>query len=117
MFDFFLSADGDDILLDVAADRAAALAQRLTMYKLRADVAISQTGLHVHRGTGAPPDGAMLDPRHVDLGWRRYSETAEGSDIDWDATEELGRKLPVPRRHWMTKHASHNCGAGTTLVE
>ena len=38
LFDFFLVADGDDILIDVKADRAAALAQRLGMYRLRAKV-------------------------------------------------------------------------------
>ena len=33
-------ADGADVLLDVRADRAPALAQRLAMYRLRAKVAI-----------------------------------------------------------------------------
>ena len=44
--DFFLSADGDSVLLDVAEADADALVQRLTMYKLRADVTIDATGLH-----------------------------------------------------------------------
>ena len=37
--DFFLSADGDSVLLDVAEADADALVQRLTMYKLRAESA------------------------------------------------------------------------------
>jgi folate-binding Fe-S cluster repair protein YgfZ len=36
--DFFLLNRGDDILLDVKTDFAQGLAQRLAMYKLRADV-------------------------------------------------------------------------------
>ena len=39
--------DGEDVLIDVKADRAAALAQRLGMYRLRAKVAIEPTDLAV----------------------------------------------------------------------
>ena len=82
--DFFLLAEGDAILLDVAGDIGPALVQRLSMYKLRADVQIAETGLHVQRGTGPAPEGALSDPRHPDLGWRLYGE-AEGDDgTDWD---------------------------------
>ncbi len=84
--DFILSDTGDAILMDVRADLAPALKQRLTMYKLRADVAIDDTDLHVLRGLDEPPEGGFADPRHPDLGWRAYSD-APGSDptIDWDA--------------------------------
>jgi len=84
--DFFLADGGDAVLLDVAESLAASLAQRLTMYRLRADVTISRTGLKVLRGTGPAPQGALTDPRHPDMGWRLYTE-AEGStpEIDWNA--------------------------------
>ncbi len=86
LFDFFLTADGDDVLLDVAASRAPALAQRLTMYKLRADVVISDSGVHVHRGLGDVPDGAFADPRHGAMGWRMLSVAPQKSyNVDWDA--------------------------------
>lgn len=91
--DFFLVARDDDILVDVASELAPSLAQRLGMYKLRADVTIAEAGLNVRRGTGAPPDGALPDPRHPALGWRLYGE-AEGDDgTDWDA---LRVELMVP---------------------
>ncbi|MEP2139241.1 MAG: folate-binding protein, partial [Erythrobacter sp.] len=61
--DFFLLADGDGLLLDVDSSLAAGLAQRLTMYRLRADVSIEQTDINVARGTGDTPDGAFSDPR------------------------------------------------------
>lgn len=83
--DFFLVTEEDGILLDVASALAPALMQRLTMYKLRADVRIEETALKVSRGTGAAPEGALPDPRHPALGWRLYGE-AEGDDgTDWDA--------------------------------
>lgn len=84
--DFFLKEDGDRILLDVDAALAPDLIKRLTMYRLRADVVIDQTTLHVSRGLGEAPAGADADPRHPALGWRSYGAVA-GSDpvIDWDA--------------------------------
>lgn len=84
--DFFLSADGDAILLDVKDTLVAGLMQRLNMYKLRADVQIEQSGLNVLRGIGDAPTRALPDPRHPDLGWRAYSD-GEGDTprIDWDA--------------------------------
>ncbi|MEL6563273.1 MAG: folate-binding protein [Pseudomonadota bacterium] len=84
--DFFLAADGADILLDVAAELAPGLSQRLSMYKLRADVQIADSGLHVHQGVGAMPADAHPDPRHAALGWRTYrAEAAPETDIDWTA--------------------------------
>ena len=84
--DFFLAADGDDILLDVAADLVSMLQQRLTMYKLRAAVEISESALHVHRGLGEVPEDGFADPRHPEMGWRAYRDTAVAEDItDWTA--------------------------------
>lgn len=84
--DFFLIGRGEAILLDAKADQAEALVRRLSMYRLRADVAITPVALNVLRGLGDPPEGALLDPRDARLGWRRYTE-AEGTApaIDWDA--------------------------------
>ena len=72
LFDFFLVADegGAAVLLDVKADRAVALAQRLGMYRLRARVTIAATDRVVVVGTGTPPPGAFADPRDPALGWR-----------------------------------------------
>lgn len=84
--DFFVSERGDTLLLDVHSDLASGLMRRLGMYKLRADVAITPSPLQVRRGLGTPPQGALPDPRHPALGWRRYTDTP-GTDplIDWDA--------------------------------
>ncbi len=82
--DFFLVPVGESILLDVAEPLAAGLLQRLTMYKLRADVGIEATDIAVSRGLGAAPDGTFEDPRHPSLGWRAY-DGRDGEDADWDA--------------------------------
>lgn len=84
--DFFLLRDGEDVLLDVASSLADDLEKRLSMYRLRADVAIAPSGLNLQRGVGPAPDGAFPDPRHAALGWRRYSTDPEQDDgTDWDA--------------------------------
>ena len=83
--DFFVFRRGGILHIDVAETIAPALIQRLNMYRLRADVQITETDLQVARGAGAAPDGALADPRHPDMGWRLYG--AEGGDdgTDWEA--------------------------------
>lgn len=83
--DFFVSRRNGAILLDIAEPLAAGFTQRLTMYRLRAAVDISEAGLQVHVGTGSTPEDGFGDPRHPDLGWRAYrTNTPAKSDIDWD---------------------------------
>lgn len=57
----------------MAESLADAIVKRLSMYKLRAQVAIGDSGLHLQRGTGPAPEGAQPDPRHPALGWRAYT--------------------------------------------
>ena len=98
--DFFLIPDGNDILMDVDTDAAAPLIPRLNMYKLRADVTISETNLIVSRGLNDAPEGAVADPRDANLGWRYYGAEDYNTDtVDWDALRvdhkipEMGREL------------------------
>ncbi len=73
-------------LIDIADSIAPATLQRLQMYRLRADVAITPVALHVHRGLGPAPGDALSDPRHATLGWRAWrSEPQADLGIDWDA--------------------------------
>lgn len=84
--DFFVAPSADALLLDVAESLGDMLVQRLSMYKLRADVQIETTALHLHRGQGAPPEDGFADPRHPALGWRAYRETPQTDDTtDWTA--------------------------------
>jgi len=83
--DFFLLNRGDDILLDIKTDIAPKTAQRLMMYRLRADVGIEDSGLSVVRGLGDVPEGGCADPRHPALGWRAYGLDGGEPAIEWDA--------------------------------
>ncbi|KJV10250.1 hypothetical protein VZ95_06205 [Elstera litoralis] len=76
LFDFFVRADGDRLLLEVDAARRADCLRRLSLYKLRADVSLAvDDGYRVLAGFGTPaPTGgiAFADPRHSKLGWRAW---------------------------------------------
>lgn len=82
--DFILVRHGDAILIDVARSLAAGLLQRLSMYRLRARVALDMTDIPVTRGLGPTPPDAFADPRHPELGWRAY-DGRRGDDADWQA--------------------------------
>ncbi|MCJ8191412.1 CAF17-like 4Fe-4S cluster assembly/insertion protein YgfZ [Sphingomicrobium aestuariivivum] len=74
--DFFLWVDGEDMLIDVAADEAEALAKRLTMYRLRRKIEIAEDdSLAVHWS----PDGddGHADPRHPAMGRRWLAPAAD----------------------------------------
>lgn len=78
LFDFFVVRVADGYLLDVARDKAAELAKRLTLYKLRAKVAIDdvsagyQVGVAWRAAQDPIRDGALFyaDPRSEKLGFR-----------------------------------------------
>ena len=85
--DFFVVRllDGT-LLIDIATPLAADTLRRLTLYRLRADVQIKVSELHLTRGLGEMPDGALPDPRHPALGWRLYGpEHLPETAVDWDA--------------------------------
>ena len=74
LFDFFVVENGDEFLIDCNAAAAAALAKRLTLYKLRAKVVIEIDQNLVVAASENKIDlaGAVTsrDPRLDALGWR-----------------------------------------------
>ncbi len=74
LFDFFVHADGDTLLLDCDGTRAADLLKRLNFYKLRAQVTLDDLGathaVATYWGADAAPAGAVADPRFAGLGFR-----------------------------------------------
>ena len=82
LYDFFVQRADGGFRLDVAAEKAAALANRLTMYRLRADVTVEGTGESVFLVLAQVPQ--QTDPRHPALGSRLYRKTAPD-----DFTEDL----------------------------
>ncbi|CAI9121143.1 CAF17-like 4Fe-4S cluster assembly/insertion protein YgfZ [Brytella acorum] len=82
--DFFIFADGERLLLDVWDAHAEMLVSRLSRFKLRADVNLAVTDLHVSAGWAeaqrADKGVVAADPRLPEAGWRAISEHAEPSD-------------------------------------
>ncbi len=84
LFDFLIWRDGTDLLIDCEADRAQALAKRLSLYRLRRKIGIAlDSALAVHWSTDQH-SGAAFDPRLSALGWRWLSaERGEPADAAW----------------------------------
>ncbi|MEM9044160.1 MAG: folate-binding protein [Pseudomonadota bacterium] len=87
LFDFFLLADGDNLLIDAEAGRQEDLSRRLKMYCLRRDAQVQEDadlrvmlawpgegGSHHPPPPPSPGQGAIAvpDPRDPALGWRLY---------------------------------------------
>jgi tRNA-modifying protein YgfZ len=69
LFDFFVWAEGDDLLLDVEAEAVDDLAKRLAIYRLRRAIAIEREDkFAVHWWSHG--DAGVLDPRLPELGRR-----------------------------------------------
>jgi folate-binding protein YgfZ len=78
LYDLFIVGRESGCWLDCAAERRAALIQRLAIYRLRAKVTIAADETPVLAAWGDAPSGAgwIADPRLPELGWRGYSALA-----------------------------------------
>jgi len=91
LFEFFVVKAGDGFLLDTARDRAADLAKRLNLYKLRAKVAIADAsddyrvlalwGDAAHSSGETTGTVSFADPRLAALGFRILAEAKFAADI------------------------------------
>ncbi|WP_433909707.1 YgfZ/GcvT domain-containing protein [Sphingomonas yabuuchiae] len=83
LFDFFLWAEGDAVLVDAEAPQAEALARRLAMYRLRRAITIEPVeGLAVHWSPDA--EGRPKDPRLPELGHRWLAPAGDAAS-GWTA--------------------------------
>ena len=87
--EFFLFSDGDRILMDCPSEHSEMLVKKLSRFRLRADVKIELTALHVIVGATEtiPPEAlcSATDPRCESAGWRAIVsqppvETTQGHD-------------------------------------
>ncbi len=93
LFDFLVSRVPDGFRFDVQVDRAADLAKRLTLYRLRAQatIAADPTVAVAAVWHGAVPAAAeaVADSRHADLGARLYAAegafSADAAEADYHA--------------------------------
>lgn len=104
LYDLFIvgrpESDFGGCWLDCAADKRAALLQRLTIYRLRAKVTLAADDTPVLAAWGAAPagDGWIADPRLAELGWRSYgvSAAANAREADYERHRlEVGAPGPA----------------------
>jgi folate-binding protein YgfZ len=112
LHDFFVVEDGDTLLLETEGAGTAALLRRLSMYRLRSKVTISDVSADytsfVLWGDGVAGDGGSLvfaDPRLTALGFRAILPAAAGAAMlagqgfrlgDWAEWDRLRVSLGVP---------------------
>jgi tRNA-modifying protein YgfZ len=88
--DFFVFADGERLLLDCERAQRPMLIQRLSRYRLRANVALAEADLTVQAvWDGTPADGGIAapDPRLDGAGWRvltAAAAAANATEAEWD---------------------------------
>lgn len=88
LFDFFVWADGEDLLLDCATDAVDELAKRLRMYRLRRPIEIERDeGWSVHWSIDG--NEGVPDPRLPELGRRWCSPANAGAQLS-SAAEGTG---------------------------
>jgi folate-binding protein YgfZ len=100
LFDVFILSAVEACLLDCAAEHADALLQRLTIYRLRAKVTLSQTDIAVSALWDAADPSAEWkpDPRLPALGFRGYGAVPPdgASQTDLAAYDLHRMRLGVP---------------------
>jgi hypothetical protein len=86
LYDLFIVGREDGCWIDCAADKRAALLQRLTIYRLRAKLSLAPDDTPVLAAWGAPPtgDGWAPDPRVAALGWRGYGVEISPNAVEAD---------------------------------
>ena len=94
LFDFFIVATDDGFLIELAKGHVADFIKRLTLYRLRAEVTIEDSSDRYRvlaiwgPDTEAVKDNTSLtyqDPRHADLGQRRFVARSETVETTADA--------------------------------
>lgn len=85
LVDMIVHQGGDELLLDVAAPHADALAKRLGIYKLRRDVTIEASDAQVFARWEDPDGDRTPDPRLPELGerWLGFDARARASLEDY----------------------------------
>ncbi len=105
LFDFFVVREGDGFLLDCGREQAADLARKLTMFRLRAKVAVADRSGEL--GVAAvwnsvlmeAPGRAFRDPRHDRLGYRIVAAPDALASLEGDSAAYEAHRIAcgVPR--------------------
>lgn len=102
LFDFFILKTDDGYLLDVEARRHKEFLMRLTMFKLRSDVVLTDLSDQylVYGAWGQGIIGGYIDPRLDALGHRfmikNNDDKPNGNDVEFDEYDQHRLRLCVP---------------------
>ena len=99
LFDLFIIGREDGCLIDCAGDQRESLAQKLSIYRLRAKVQIEPEDTQVAAAWGGEPGPDWIaDPRLPALGWRGYGAAPPvgGKPVDRRAYKTHRLELGVP---------------------
>ena len=97
--DFFVIKDGEDVLIDTPAKFGAGLIKRLTMYRLRAKIEITETDLSIYAAWDGTGDEGHADPRDAKLGQRIISGDLEATHSE-DDYDQHRLALGIPDSQW-----------------
>lgn len=98
LFDLFLWGEEEAVALDVAAEKRDALMQRLSMYKLRAQVEIAADDRAVSVSWPGAAESFIADPRSPALGGRAVGDHAATVGEDAWHAHRLSVGVPDPTR-------------------
>lgn len=101
LFDFFIVRRSSNLfLIDIDNQASKRLFERLTLYKLRADVNIVETKAVICLGFSQKPKDAFYDPRCKEMGWRHYLTSQNNnigfSEFDKNIYDKLRVELCIP---------------------
>ncbi len=97
--DFFVVKTSDGWWVDTATKFADNLKKRLSMYRLRAPIEITETALGVYAAWEGIGEEGFEDPRLPALGRRIYTDYLEPSATDEDY-DSRRLTLGIPDSHW-----------------
>ena len=83
--DLFVVAEADGFLIDCAASQKPDLVKKLTLYKLRANVALTDLADQTILVSPAALPGGWHDPRLSAMGWRGIADRGAAPSPDYDA--------------------------------
>lgn len=103
LHDFFVIAQGNDILIDVAQTKAADLLKRLSLYKMRSDIELAidpemDVTVVLHQDIqGSDNTVVCPDPRHSQMGLRVYGSFNQPcQELSDEAFEDHRLSLGIP---------------------
>ncbi len=97
--DFFVIKDNDDLILDTASKFGETVKKRLSMYRLRAPIEVTEDDRDVYAAWDGTGDEGYSDPRHEALGRRIIAHDIVSEDTD-DAYNQHRLKLGIPDSQW-----------------